>query len=436
LQRAFQAPAVGYSIFYRMNPSQVKLLISSIEGIANVATTVNEDLNDKHPKRVFFFQEGYFSLIGDSLDKFNSLTDLALNKWSWGKKFSTKYVEDLLGKTIAVQINNPSEVKAFIDNEISKIESFSDEWTVYMPLDGLHICEAFYIGDVKFSEMRDVDYKVLRKNVKNILLKTSNTEEEKINLIKHTDKNFKRFIYNRPFGVYTVIAEPLRAKERAEEEIYSALNILRFVAALMSEHEENAKIDIVGTNTFGTKYSVCISENSRFQTFSERIHTISKFKVTSNVLAELKSENINRLSNLLKKNLLNEFEKIILKSLYWYSQSILQKSMEGKFLCLIISLEVIFSPEEGNPISTSIAESVAFILSSDKDDRIKIKELVKKYYKKRSSIAHGGRSSILPIELNTLNHFVKNLIYALTKDLKTYSTHKDLFNHIENLKMS
>lgn len=142
-----------------------------------------------------------------------------------------------------------------------------------------------------------------------------------------------------------------------------------------------------------------------------------------------------------KKNL-NKFQKRIMLAVEWIGQSMADPSPQSAFIKAAIALEIIFTYNEGDIIIPSImnqiSESIALILGSSVDERLKLESSVKKLYGLRSKIVHSGNKDISQAEYKTLLEIARSVIIKiLTSDkLNSVDSVQDLYTILKKIKYS
>ncbi|QPB79072.1 hypothetical protein EHE21_06625 [Proteus sp. GOKU] len=95
---------------------------------------------------------------------------------------------------------------------------------------------------------------------------------------------------------------------------------------------------------------------------------------------------------------LNDIESRILNSALALGESALTTDTRNSIIYTCISLEILFSLDDGSLFQKSIGEKLSdvfsFIVAKDVDSRLEIGKLVKKVYGLRSAIVHGGKKEL------------------------------------------
>jgi hypothetical protein len=118
-----------------------------------------------------------------------------------------------------------------------------------------------------------------------------------------------------------------------------------------------------------------------------------------------------------------QLQKKLITAIEWVGKAIRDNDNARAFVQVVFALESIFTFKEQkvlvNPsIANQFAESVAFILGTNLDERIDYEKQVKDIYGNRSAIAHGGSSSISDIELDEAISLIKRVILKMTTETK------------------
>lgn len=127
------------------------------------------------------------------------------------------------------------------------------------------------------------------------------------------------------------------------------------------------------------------------------------------------------LSKITQKESPTKLEKKILQSLQLFGLSRITKQKEIRFFLLISAFEsLLLTENDRDYLGKKLAEKTSFLLSKKYDKRLEIYRLMKKYYKKRSRLVHGGQSKIEKVDEMTIDNIYENLLYKLLELTKKY----------------
>lgn len=88
------------------------------------------------------------------------------------------------------------------------------------------------------------------------------------------------------------------------------------------------------------------------------------------------------------------FAKHLDQSIKWLAASRLETELEAAVVKSAIALESLLVFSESEPLARSLAERVAFVLSSTPETRVKLSKLVKDFYNVRSGVVHGNAGKL------------------------------------------
>lgn len=93
----------------------------------------------------------------------------------------------------------------------------------------------------------------------------------------------------------------------------------------------------------------------------------------------------------------------IRSSVDWLFQSITDPLLSASVVKAAIAIETLLILSKSEPLSKSLSERSAFLLSPDADTRRRISRLVKRFYDVRSAVVHGSKKKPTPISNELLS---------------------------------
>ena len=94
----------------------------------------------------------------------------------------------------------------------------------------------------------------------------------------------------------------------------------------------------------------------------------------------------------------NELAKRVSSSIDWLFESRREPSIYASIVKTSIALETLLIFADSENLARSLSERVAYILSPDPDTRQQLNNIIRWFYKVRSTIVHGNRKKKLPID--------------------------------------
>jgi hypothetical protein len=417
-----------------------KKMESIINRLSKIIDKSPKSFSDNLSKNWRSFEVGgiHVYLIGENLDAYNELLEELLNKEKWGAKFSEKYVDEVLKNSIfGILEGGIDKAKEDFAVICHTIETYSIEQTIHIPLGGISMydIEELSLGKVKITRVTEATLKEILAATKAITRATKNSPEEQDFFIQKDNEYLSREFLEKICAVYRVVAEPDRANELAERETQRALDLLRYSIPALYDREDVFRIDLSSQTPSSYQPTLTLSSVGFVQ---NRRRLTRNYELSANNLEILKKIRVFELSGILRKpnNELNEFEKSLLRGLHWFAGSQTQVEIENEFLNLTTCLEVFFTPKGRDPISNSIAEGVALVLSKDLIERKNLKRRVKELYGYRSKVSHGKHISILNKDLDDLKQISMFLLVKMVERKEEFASIEDLINWLEEQKLS
>ena len=150
---------------------------------------------------------------------------------------------------------------------------------------------------------------------------------------------------------------------------------------------------------------IAIGSDNSFSANSTLQNPPNTLKIEELVSSQISSiSDIWLLITIKKKTKLNSK---VLGAIEWIGKALNETDVSKSFVMYMFSLETLLQYDEKTMLNPSIthqlSEALAFLLTTDYENRVKIVKLVKDLYSKRSAIVHGGESIVDPTDLRQLN---------------------------------
>jgi len=133
---------------------------------------------------------------------------------------------------------------------------------------------------------------------------------------------------------------------------------------------------------------------------------------------------------------LNDIDSRVINTALALGESALTTSKKNSIIYTCISLEIMFSSDEGALFQRSIGEKISdlfvFVVARDKDSRLKLSKMAKDVYAMRSAIVHGGNKELTDKNLE-INSLMRTALSEILNN-KKYGRLKSIGDLIEMLK--
>jgi hypothetical protein len=382
-----------------------------------------------------------FSLVDDLAVKYDGLCRQLLQQEGWVEKFSEKYIDKTLQELLAniIKDGDINKTSHYFDKLLIGFEEYSKEQIVYVPLVGIQMhVDTLPIGKVVIKKMTEAQVNDLAKKIESIVLLSKHTAEEKEHHTQFFRQQILRELAGKVCAEYRVVAEPGRARERAEVESHRVLDLLRYCIPSLYPKGKDVAIGLQGEISFEPRLTPIISSDiNSFTLDSQLVGPYVTFELSLKSMEVMKRMGVFKVSKVLEKSdkNLTDFEDTLLRGIHWYANSQTQSETENEFLCLVTCLETFLTPRDGNPIGTAIAEGVAIIIATGLENRKYLKKRVKDFYRMRSAVSHGGRKAILDTDLAELRAIARKLTMVMIERKDEFQSQQSLLNWIEDQKL-
>jgi hypothetical protein len=425
-----------------MHDKQLDALTGQIVRIASSA-----DLGPPTPtrrERNLSHQGVAFSLGAGVSEEYDDLVRKCLNHADWGEKFSENYVEKSLRAILAeamVNRESPAEARKKaskgLTSLVARLDEYAVEHTCYVPLAGLRLSSGdVELGQVVLEELTEERVNQLVGTVTTILNASKHTEDEKQALIRseiHIIQGMQGWVCAK----FRAVAEPERARDRAETEARRVLDLLRFAVPMLYPPWVNVAVGFDG-EVFATQRMTPTLSDVNFNLQMVRVGPLSDLDLSQAKQEVMREVGAFDISDILRKPSgdLNDFEEALLRGVHWFADSRIQQEPENQLLSLITCLEAFLTQQGGSPIRSTVAEGVAMILGEGLEQRRELKKLVIGVYGQRSAVSHGGRTAVLQADLGQLEYIAHMLIRALIQRRGEFANRQGLARWLEDQRLA
>lgn len=383
--------------------------MSAMMGLLKIVDT-DSLLNESSYKSWASF-DGTSVATTDSKSYFILLEALAIDNETVSGRFSRKtiykFIEDRLAK-IKRSGEVPESAEVFF---AELLEQESTSMTVTVPISGIRLDQGmrkFELACFQFGYLQDLEMPMANQHGMYISTTISDVYDKEI------------------------------AYEKAENAFLNFAKLIVFLAgkqdkSILIETGLPLKPDMSHELMYVSTDSYQIRDSNGFMSTGDiRNKTIEKIPVNNPFFTS--REELGKLWGLYERKhagtKLQDLEARILNTALALGESASTRDIRNSILYTCISLEVLFSHNDGALFQKSIGQNVAdlfaFIVAKDVNARKQIAKLTKKVYGMRSAIVHGGDKEMSNDNL-TVNYFMRGALTELLtaerfKDSKRMST--------------
>jgi transcriptional regulator with XRE-family HTH domain len=358
----------------------------------------------------------------------------------WGERFSEEYLQQRLVPILkSAHADGPEAATPLLDELIEEVETYSIERTVYVPVQGLSLSiDALEIGRVVLRTIEGEPLDGLRRLVESIHTEPDGGEQNH-GLLAYRQRQITEKLGGKVCAEFRTVAEPIRARQLAEEETRRALELLTFANAALFPFQEQADA-VVGLE--GERPTlmpwIAITSADSLQDFTRRAPMSWTLPITAAGLERFEQVGVFVLSDLLVQptGQLTDLEEALLRAVHWFATSQAQAELENRLLNLTTCLEALLAPTDGSNIASGVAKGAALIVAQGSVNREQVRAFVRTLYRARSAISHGGKKAVAEADVFRLRWIVTRLITTLLQWSADVRTRQELLNWLEAAKQS
>lgn len=394
--------------------------------------------------RVIHTQDLTFMLVDDAVNIYEQLLEQLLLQERWQEKYSAQYLDKAIQTIVATLLKEgrtPELAKRLFEQLKGEFDTFSEEYKVYIPVEGLNLLEdSFPMGKITFRKMTDALISDMFNQMKTIALcTTSATEIKEANIawVKQRIDSLRGTIC----AECCIVADSQRAREKAEEETRRVLDVLRYAISMLFSRGLNTMIGLRGEVSSSTYIVPTISlDGQRYELHLTNKGPLQPLILSPENIQKMEEIGIFEVAAILKHSEhMTGFEKVLLRSIHWFASSQTQFEKENEFLNLMTCLETLLTPSGMALISPSlanqVAEGVARLLAAELEDRIALKKRVHTLYGMRSGTSHGGQKTIQETDLLDLRSIALALIAQMIQRKNEFPNHEALLRMLEEQRL-
>lgn len=421
-----------------MNDQAKRQILKQLHDVAR--NTFTGSTGPSSNRRTWFLDDELAISISEPYaEEFERVANRLAREEVWRDKWSVQYIEkELLSILMSIQREGSSSAKELFERLASRVDDYAEERTVYVPISGLILeKESLAVGNVVFkrSSVHAKEQIVAKITEHHQRLAQ---EVKALFPLEAAQEVMIRPLKTETHAEYKVTAEPIRAAERAQDESRRAAEILTLACAARFPFsaQGNTAVSLQG-ETFLQGPVVTVVSDENMTAFQSAPPSAMPVTIDESSLRSLQAIGVLDLMLILSKPVrhLNEMERSLLRSVHWLATAQAQVQLENRLLNLITSIEVLLTPKDRSPISTSVSEGAALIMERTYQERKELKSFLGKMYGARSGVSHGGTKEVFESEVRQLRYVASQLILRVVKMRNKLETKADLLEWIERQRL-
>ena len=364
------SPSVAVRAFSMSNKSKGPPLSREVEKIAKSLRDLASKADfpatsSKNSSR--YFRDGIaFSLPEYAIFPPEDALSVLLARSNYKVRFSMQFLCKKLSSLFCCCLSDPHcQLEHGIQLLLAELDCFSQERRVFIRVEGVVLVGMCVdIGRVRLCPGDQHLVEEIAVAADRVIDLTLASEEGKTALKKEDRKRLNERMKGACIAMIQLNAEPVRAIERAKEEVRRSLDLLRLGIKATHRLQDDIRIGIAGDHPLAVVEAVALSDSS-INTEVKRVGF--PLRIDASFLNNLEQLGIFRVSEALVRNRCTNLEEAIITSVHWFSVATCQDDKSNTFLLLVVSLETLFKQAEGTSIASAVAEGASFLLGQTKE---------------------------------------------------------------------
>jgi hypothetical protein len=387
---------------------------------------VQRDSNNRYSSKFLVLKEVE---IGLNEKGFRELYDLAkqiLKEPSFRDYVSEAFLVDLLFDWVMENYRQVTGRISLADHIIEKATLAIESYNVYVPILFLESNREIDLGFVQFKYLAQQYIEALAFNVE---------ETRRDGYISSLSK-----YRGQLFGTCTVIAEKIRAIEKASERIIVGVDILRICSPVVPFPELRIYYDVDFRNSYQLKRETLVQLTSKAEDISLTSERCAvPFVIDDSLWNIMASSGLGIIREFLEATFTKttELQSLIRNAIANFSRAIANIDLHERIIRLFTVLESLLLLSEDVSILDSVTKYLPKLITSDVEERKEIVDAVKKLYQVRSALVHHGRNKEFEMpHLAMLQCSCYSLILRMIMLSKSKSTKQEILKDIDDRIMS
>lgn len=394
-----------------------------IAGVENLRHMVTDPLGvvlrktaDVDGKRVGLDEDAYLSLrkLSEKIQRTEGFRnavslkalDIAIFEWAL-ETFQGKTAESLCGYLT------------------SHFESSIVEYWVWIPIQGLTTEFDFDLGRIEIHPFRPAFFETWEASLR----KLDRWDQKSSQIVDFARGEFQ----GHAAGTIRVVAERIRAREIAFQEVEAALAILRVLQPCIMHPLLPSHIRPIGREFRQGSTCIMIVDDLAYPPDSHGEEPFEFWSLDEGMMDLMISTGLGAVSALYCEQA-SDYEKDLWASISTYSRSSLQKTPEDRLIYVFRALESFLLKSKNESIQQNIADRIAFTIAEKADDRRAIVKNVVKVYGLRSDSVHHNQSIEETDLLIEFLQYVFRFFALVVGRRKEFATRQEFLDSLDELK--
>jgi hypothetical protein len=309
-----------------------------------------------------------FAIEGAAEGQYEALLDKLLRS-ELGSRLSRSFVKTKLTALIGELALEPSKDRAEIG--LHQLESDFDSVSslaVFVPLSGFDAPDMpLELGRAIIRFIDEDALAQMAATISVVIDGTQHTDDDKTAFKAMLTGRLRAHVLGQVVAECTFAAEPVRAREVAEEETKKALDAIRYALPTLVQKGMRVEIGLMHEVFGGPKLTPIVDQSGKsFSIHAEAVGPLSLFKLDPESVQTMERVGVFQLGSILAKEAPTGLERSLIRSLRWFGTLSGTGEASYRLVSGFVCLETLLAPSKGEPISNYVAESAALLLSTER----------------------------------------------------------------------
>lgn len=286
---------------------------------------------------------------------------------------------------------------------------------VLIPISYLHIQSPFRLGNVRFEFLTKLFWDDYESRVRS---RFPGAESDFVAFMGEKRKKYQGVVVSS----IELTAEEEKAIQIALRETDRALVVLRafshsvFVLRIPSYFEK------MGHTLVPTTHMIFVGDNGVTIASRQEDQRQIEILIGDAFLEDMRKQGLDAASELISRAPQSELEEALITSIGLLSRGIASANYQERLVFVLASMETILLKDSREPVRAALAQRLAFLSADSPDDRMKVANIVREVYDKRSRYLHHGEAGAPPPdsgELELYRELQFRAWVAISKVLRT-----------------
>ena len=183
----------------------------------------------------------------------------------------------------------------------------------------------------------------------------------------------------------------------------------------------------------GTDFYLIIGKDFRFlRSKSEPVPIVSGISIDNRFMKRFRRCGFDDLITFCLAN--NKLSRRLISTINWLIESREDPQLSAAIVKTSIALESLLVFNKSEPLSKSLSERSAFLLSPEASTRKKISKLIKHFYTERSKVVHGSNASVPLYIVESVDRLIVLLCLVIATNRNNFHTKENIQNWCEDIK--